>query len=308
MKIYFDQKPVLFLALIALLTVACTPIVGILPTTTLPVPSLLPSRMITEQSPLLSMEITTDVPLSTLPAASGKILPDDGDIVVYVRSGPGTTYDRIGSLPVGKEVQVTGRSPHGDWWRVYADGVEGWIFSSYIIVEGNVQIVPCVSGAAGDCGASESPIGNDQAIASICVMLDNSNISLSFQEEKGNPNADLRKSLIYTDEQGGEYWVDQQTLQVVRWTAGQTGSSGEVKTIAALRTLAKTFAMRQSPRFRQNSGSLTFTETSKDGTTYAFRWEDRTLPGHVLFPFLQVVIRTDGQIINYHNTLDIFGK
>ncbi len=228
--------------------------------------------------------------------------------MVYVRNGPGTTYDRIGSLPSGLEVQITGKSPHEDWWRVSADGMEGWVFSSFIALEGNAQAVPCVSGSAGDCGTSESPIGNDQAIASIRVMLDNSNISLSFLEENENPNADLRKSLIYTDEQGGEYWFDQQTLQVVQWTAGQTGSSGEVKTTAALRSIVITFADRQSPRFRQNSGSLTFTETSKDGTTYAFTWEDRTFPGHVLFPFLQVVIRADGDIINYHNTLDVLEK
>ena len=82
--------------------------------------------------------------------------------------------------------------------------MEGWVFSSFVIVEGNAQAVPCVAGAAGDCGAAIVPTGSDQAIASIRMMLDNSNISLSFLEEKDNPNADLRKSLIYTDEQGGE--------------------------------------------------------------------------------------------------------
>ena len=152
------------------------------------------------------------------------------------------------------------------------------------------------------------PIGNDQAIANIRAMRDQQDLSLIFLEEANNPNGDLRKSLVYTDEQGGEYWVDQQTLQVVQWTAGQTASSGVVKTTAALRSIAIMFADRQSPRFRQTSGRLTFTETSKDGTTCSFRWEDRTLPGHVLFPFLQVVIRTDGQIINYHNTLELYAK
>ena len=199
--------------------------------------------------------------------------------MVYVRNGPGTTYERIGSLPAGVEVQVTGRSPNRDWWRVSADGMEGWVFSSFVIVEGNTRAVPCVSGATGDCGTAEAPIGNDRAIASIRAMFDSQDLSLTFLEETNNPNADLRKSLIYTDEQGGEYWVDQQTLQVVQWIAGQAENSGEVKTIAALRTLAKTFAMRQSPTFRQKSGLLTMTESTKDGKQYAFRWEDRSAPG-----------------------------
>jgi hypothetical protein len=237
---------------------------------------------------------------------TGKIIASD--TVATVRSGPGTTYDRVGTLPGGTVVQITGRSPQKEWWRVSADGIEGWVYSGLVIVEGDAQAVPCVAGSESKCAPAEIPSGNDQAIASIRTMIGAQDLPIFFLNEDDNANADLRKTLIYADEQGGEYWVDKQALQIVYWMPGQTENSGEVKTIDTLRSTARTFAERQSPLFRQKDSSLTYTESTKDGSAYAFRWDDQTLTGHTLFPFLQILIRTDGQIINYYNTLDILEK
>lgn len=297
----FDKKSVLLSFIILLLAVGCTPGgVGY--------PTAIPSKTANELQPIVHTKTQTAAPTLALSIATGKILLGAGETFVHVRSGPGTNYDRIGTLPAGRVVQVTGRSLHGDWWRVSADGIEGWVFSSYVIVEENAQAVPCVAGSESNCAAAETPFGNDQAIASIRAMLGTQDLPLFFLKEDGNPNADLRKTLIYADEQGGEYWVDKQTLQIVQWMPRQTENSGDVKTIDTLRSIARTFAERQSPKFRQKDSSLTFTESTKDGSAYAFRWEDRAITGHMMFPFLQILIRTDGQILNYHNTLDILEK
>ena len=139
-------------------------------------------------------------------------------------------------------------------------------------------------------------------------MIGVQDLPLLFLREDGNPNADLRKTLIYADKKGSEYWVDKQALQIVYWMPGQTENSGDVKTIDMLRSTARTFAERQSAVFRQKAGGLTFTESTKDGSAYAFRWDDRSITGHMMFPFLQILIRTDGQIVNFFNTLDIYEK
>ena len=301
-----DKKALLFSAIILLLVVSCTPSVGRNPTATLlPVSTAIPSPTANELQPIAPTETQTPVPTLALSIVTGEIRQVEAMPFAYVRSGPGTTYDKIGTFPVGTKVRVTGRSPQKDWWRVSADGIEGWVYSSFVIVEGNAQVVPCFAGPDGNCTTLEAPSGNDQAIASIRALIGVQDLPLFFLHEDGNANADLRKALIYADKQGGEYWVDKQALQIVYWMPGQTENSGEVKTIDVLRSTAKTFAERQSPLFRQKESSFTYSESTKDGSAYAFRWDDQSITGHMMFPFLQILIRTDGQIVNFFNTLDI---
>jgi hypothetical protein len=307
MKVRFDKKLVFKLLILILLAAACTPENNVLPTATPTPVTALPLKTAGVPQPDFQSETQTPLPL-VLPVSTGKILSSGDGTTVNVRGGPGTIYERIGMLAGGKVVQVTGRSPSGDWWRVRADGIEGWVFSSYVVIEGNGHNVPCVAGVDGVCATAQIPPGNDQAIASIQKMFENKDLALSFREENGNPNADMRRTLIYSDDQGGEYWVDGQTFHVVQWLPGQATISSEVKNFEALLRLARSFADRQSPRFRLKVGTLSFTETSKDGLALAFRWEDRSISGHSLFPFLQIVMRTDGQILSYMNTLDILIK
>jgi len=84
--------------------------------------------------------------------------------------------------------------------------------------------------------------------------------------------------------------------------------SGVTKSIEELHSLALTFAYHQSRRLAQNPASLTLRQMTKDGSHYAFRWEDQSITGHILPPFLQVIVRTDGEILQYMNTLDIWTK
>ena len=120
MNYLLDKKAVLFSSIILLLVVGCTPgFVGNLTATPPPVSTAIPSRTVNELQPIAHTETQTAAPTLTLPIATGKIVA--AETFVNVRSGPGTNYDRIGTLPVGKIVQVTGRSLQGDWWRVSAD-------------------------------------------------------------------------------------------------------------------------------------------------------------------------------------------
>jgi len=47
-----------------------------------------------------------------------------------VRSGPGASYARVGTLPAGFRVNVTGCEP--GWCRIHGGGVSGWASSGYL--------------------------------------------------------------------------------------------------------------------------------------------------------------------------------
>jgi hypothetical protein len=66
------------------------------------------------------------------PASSGPSVTVD--VNLNVRTGPGTNYDRIGSLPAGSTVDIIGRNANSTWWQIpYADGPSGkaWISAGY---------------------------------------------------------------------------------------------------------------------------------------------------------------------------------
>lgn len=238
------------------------------------------------------------------PWPTGMIKANAGDETVNVRNGPGAIFDRIGTLANGETVHITGRSPQWEWWRIQTDELEGWVYSAYLMVD-SAGGIPCVEQKVGDCATSELPPEHDQAIASIRTFRNQSDLLLTYGGETPNPNADMRDSLVYWDDQGGEYLVDKEKLQVMHWTPQTPADSGATKSVEELRSLALTFAYRQSPHLAQNASNLSFTQMTKDGSNYAFRWEDQSITGHMMTPFLQVVIRTDGEILQYINTLDI---
>lgn len=49
---------------------------------------------------------------------------------VNIRTGPGTNYGRIGTLPAGTPIDV--RNCSGNWCNVYGDRLRGWISANYI--------------------------------------------------------------------------------------------------------------------------------------------------------------------------------
>ena len=66
----------------------------------------------------------------------------------YVRNGPGTIYDTMGTLTEGETAEVTGRDGEtAYWWRIDAPHLYGdqlWIADSVVSFEGEVECVPLV--------------------------------------------------------------------------------------------------------------------------------------------------------------------
>lgn len=81
---------------------------------------------------------------------TGKVTVDGGSDVINVRTGPGTMFILVGRLFAGQTVEVTGRSPQGDWWRVKIGKLEGWVYSAYLTVE-RPWAVPCIGFNNDDC-------------------------------------------------------------------------------------------------------------------------------------------------------------
>lgn len=54
-----------------------------------------------------------------------------GGSTINVRSGPGTSYDRIAMVGAGKRVAILGKE--GDWYKISFDGKTGYILGDYLI-------------------------------------------------------------------------------------------------------------------------------------------------------------------------------
>ncbi len=101
-----------------------------------PEPSATPAPTSTGTSVPTSTAAPTDTPRPSATAAPPTATPAPPQVTaiviasqgVNVRSGPGTTFQPIGSLPTGAQVAVIGRSGDAGWIQVRLDdGREGWI-------------------------------------------------------------------------------------------------------------------------------------------------------------------------------------
>lgn len=63
---------------------------------------------------------------------------------VNIRSGPGTDFDVIGTLPTGESLEIIGRNADSSWWQVSTPNGIGWIFASVATasnVDGGIPVV-----------------------------------------------------------------------------------------------------------------------------------------------------------------------
>jgi uncharacterized protein YgiM (DUF1202 family) len=64
-----------------------------------------------------------------------------------LRQQPNIYSPQIGRVTWGGAMAVTGKTPHGDWYRVVWKGTTGWVASGWVrIVEGSIGDVPVVTG------------------------------------------------------------------------------------------------------------------------------------------------------------------
>jgi hypothetical protein len=79
--------------------------------------------------------------VTSTPSGPEAVVKSGSETKINLRSGPNTTYDKIGVLLVGQRVPAKGKSSGGDWILVEYPGVQGgvaWVWSAY------VDIVPSV--------------------------------------------------------------------------------------------------------------------------------------------------------------------
>ncbi len=95
------------------------------PTLTVATPTLSPTLTATRLA-------TTPTPQSDTPTPAGPAVTVNTSL--NVRSGPGTAYDRVGSLAAGTTVAIVGRTADNTWWQILYDGApggKGWISAGY---------------------------------------------------------------------------------------------------------------------------------------------------------------------------------
>lgn len=73
---------------------------------------------------------------------------DEGAVMVTprynlnLRSGPGTDFDDLDTVPAGTTLEVFERSPDGNWVRVQYDNTDGWIAAWLADISGTLESVP----------------------------------------------------------------------------------------------------------------------------------------------------------------------
>lgn len=89
---------------------------------------------------------TIDIPTvtSTDRGVVVKVKDDPSNPQINVRSGPGTEYDKVGTMVANQEAVGKGRTEGGNWLLIEYQGGpnnEAWVYSSYVDFVGQLPIV-----------------------------------------------------------------------------------------------------------------------------------------------------------------------
>ncbi len=105
--------------------------------TTAPETSPAPATEITTTA-ATTQATTTAAPVTTAATTTIKVEPASGKMYakssVNVRSGPDASYERMGHLDEGEEVEITGLSENG-WYRIKFKGGEHFVSGKYLVKE-----------------------------------------------------------------------------------------------------------------------------------------------------------------------------
>ncbi len=235
----------------------------------------------------------------------GQIILRGQDFAELTRQPNPMSYT-IDKLTADQKVVVIGRQNNPPYWMVDVKGVSGWVYAQDIFIAGDITKIPCIP-ASSMCQSPISQIDHEKAVSAIRSFIEQPNVSLFFQDITSDPNADLRPMMVFADDQGAQYYVDLSKYQVVEYLPYITSQINnlESKQINELQELATNIALRSSSTFQQRT-DLIFTSATKDNKTFAFRWEEKNFLDNTTRSFLQIVLRSDGAIVNYINTLDIW--
>ncbi len=157
-------------------------------------------------------------------------------------------------------------------------------------------------------------VNKDADMALIRQITGKPDLQLTFQSISGVPNAPWQSAALYTDETGTKYHVDIGTARLAaiepNFQSHPNIPANEKKSMAELRGIARQFASTNSPRLADLESVLLYEENCK-GAICFFRWDYRNKDWSgtdwaMMPPFLQVGVLTNGQIVTYINTLDLF--
>jgi hypothetical protein len=157
-------------------------------------------------------------------------------------------------------------------------------------------------------------VNKDTDMEMIRQVTGKPDLILKFQAIQGTANAPGRNAALYTDETGMQYYVDIETARLVEvipnFPSHPNVPANEKKSMDELRGIATQFASKNSPRLAELESVLLYEENCK-GDICFFRWDYRNrdwtgTDWSMMAPFLQVGVLSDGQIVTYNNTLDLF--
>ncbi len=86
------------------------------------------------------VDASAQVPPPTAAPGTGPFIVTATPFTVNVRSGPGTNFDRLATMPVGATAQVVGRNASSTWWQVNYNGIVGWVAAEYAVLQQNANI------------------------------------------------------------------------------------------------------------------------------------------------------------------------
>jgi DNA-binding CsgD family transcriptional regulator len=150
-------------------------------------------------------------------------------------------------------------------------------------------------------------------MALIRQVLGKPDLKLTFETIRDLDNAPWQNAAQYVDETGVRYSVDIESARLAGIQPGVSTdpdiSAAETRSMAELRGAARQFALTNSLRLAGLEKALVYSEACKIKICF-FRWDYRKdwsgTDWAMMAPFLQVGVRSDGQILTYINTLDLF--
>lgn len=263
----------------------------------------LPTKVVT-----VSVALETETsPSSQKLTSYGKVIVKSGQGQVFIRKGPGISYERMGILLEGKEANVISKTVEADWLQISLDDGSGWVYAELVNVEGDQSEIPC-NARFSNCELSPTPDNYESAVKNIGTIIGDSQVPLHYISTEKNPNANLREVYVFRDGNGGDYQVDTKTNQVIEFIRTKLSVNSEnSKSFDEIKNLAQEFAKKNSPYFVKYSNELLYSTGTKDGPVFFFRWDLRP-SAQMMPPFLQVGINSNGQIFSYINALDIVSK
>lgn len=89
---------------------------------------------------------------------------------IRLRSGPGTTYQQVGTVPYNVTVPALGRNSVGDWLYVDYQGQRGWIAGWLANIQGDVLSLPVVGADGSGAAAPQPPSSPGDSAAQVVAL------------------------------------------------------------------------------------------------------------------------------------------